>query len=389
MTLLKFLTRAFAVEGKELVVVLRRPSALATLVFGPVLILAVFGLSFAGQPPIRAMLVIPADSGLPTDYEAYDLGDQGTLRIVGTQRTAEAGRHALAKGQADILVSAPANAIEELRSGQQVTLRVEYDTVNPYQSAVIGRIAEPLAAKVNEKLIAMAISEGTKGASPKPNVQFIAAPTKVETHDLAPTQPQLVSFYGVAVLALILQHLGLTLGALSMTGDRRGGMMTLLRVAPVSAIELLLGKYLAFLMLTGGVGALLVLLMINILGVPMLAPLDPVVVVVLLLVLAAIGLGLVLSLLTSSESQVIQLALLVLLGSIFFGGLAIDLSQFVRPLQIGAEFLPVTQATRLAQDLFLRGAADEPWRFGALAAMAGALAFLAWLLLRRELLRRS
>ena len=51
----KAATRTFAVVGKEVLVVLRRPSALATLVIGPVLILAVFGLSYVGQPPIRAM----------------------------------------------------------------------------------------------------------------------------------------------------------------------------------------------------------------------------------------------------------------------------------------------------------------------------------------------
>src|SRR5437016_1730089 len=58
-------TRTFAVVGKEILVVIRRPSALATLVIGPVVILAVFGLSYVGQPPIRAMLVVPGDSGLP------------------------------------------------------------------------------------------------------------------------------------------------------------------------------------------------------------------------------------------------------------------------------------------------------------------------------------
>jgi len=388
-TLFKILTRTFAIEGKEMLIVLRRPSALATLVFGPVLILAIFGLSFAGQPPIRAVLVIPPNSGLPTDYEAYDLGDPTTLRIVGTEGSVDAGRRSLASGQADIVVSVPANAIQQLQNGKQVTLQVEYDTVNPYQNAVIGRIAGSLAAKLNEKVISEAISKVTQGASPKPNLQVIAAPTKVETRDLAPTTPSLVAFYGVAVLALILQHLGLTLGALSMTGERRQGMLTLLRVAPVSAFELLLGKYIAFVLLTGAVGALLVVLMTKVLGVPLLATLSAVMLMLLLLILAAIGLGVVLSLVTSSESQVIQLALLVLLASVFFGGLAIDLTQFVKPLQIGAEFLPVTQATRLGQDLFLRGAAGEPWRVGALAAMAVALAFLAWLLLRRELLRRA
>jgi ABC-2 type transport system permease protein len=389
-SLFKDLTRTFAVAGKEALIIMRRPSALATLVVGPVLILAIFGVSFVGQPAIRAILVIPQGSGLPSDPGAYDLGQPGVLDVVGVEPTPDAAHRDLEAGRADIVVSAPKDAASQLRAGKQVTLLVEYDTVNPYQDAVIGRLAQPLAAKLNEKLVAQAI-EGTAAASAAPSgdAQVLAAPTTAQTRDLAPTQPRLVSFYGVAVLALILQHLGLTLGALSMTGDRRQGMLALLRVSPVGAFEMVLGKYLAFIVLVGIVAAALLLLMTTVLAVPMLASLGSVALMMALLVIAAIGLGLVLSLLTTSESQVIQLALLVLIASVFFGGLAIDLSQFVRPLQVFAEFLPVTQATRLGQDLFLRGGPGEAWRYGALGAMAAVLVIAAWLLLRRELERRN
>ena len=386
----KAATRTFAVVGKEVLVVLRRPSALATLVIGPVLILAVFGLSYVGQPPIRAMLVVPADSGLPSDPRAYDINQAGVLQIVGTRPSIASARQALTNGTADIVVAAPNNAVQQLRGGKQVVIQVEYDTVNPYQHAVISRLAEPLAAKVNEKIVAQIVAQAGShaNASNKPDPNLIAAPTTAQTKDLAPTEPSLIAFYGVAVLALIVQHLGLTLGALSMNADRRQGMLTLLRVAPVSALELLTGKYVAFVVLTGAITGALVLLMTRTMGVPMLAPIGSVVALLLLLILASVGLGLVLSLVTSSESQVIQLALLVLLASVFFGGLAIDLTQFAPPLQVAAQFLPVTEATRLGQDLFLRGAATEPWRFGALAAMAIGLTVVALVLLRRELMRR-
>ena len=385
------LTRAFAVVGKEMLVVLRRPSALATLVLGPVVILAVFGLSYIGQPPVRAVLVVPANSGLPTDGRAYDLNQQGVLQIVGTRPTLASARQALASHTADIVVAAPDNAVQQLRSGKQVVIQVEYDTVNPYQSAVISRLAEPLAASVNEKIVAQIVAQtnGQSGASRTPDPNLVAAPTRAETRDLAPTEPKLIAFYGVAVLALIVQHLGLTLGALSMNADRRQGMLALLRVAPVGALELLTGKYVAFVVLTGAITSALVVLMTQAMQVPMLASISSVMSLLLLLILASVGLGLVLSLVTRSESQVIQLALLALLASVFFGGLAIDLSQFSPPLQVASQFLPVTEATRLGQDLFLRGAATEPWRFAALAAMAIGLTLVALLLLRRELMRRQ
>src|SRR5438477_6092550 len=117
------LTRAFAVVGKEMLVVLRRPSALATLVLGPVVILAVFGLSYIGQPPVRALLVVPANSGLPTDGRAYDLNQQGVLQIVGTRPTLASARQALASHTADIVVAAPDNAVQQLRTGSRSSSR--------------------------------------------------------------------------------------------------------------------------------------------------------------------------------------------------------------------------------------------------------------------------
>jgi len=187
----KAATRTFAVVGKEVLVVLRRPSALATLVIGPVLILAVFGLSYVGQPPIRAMLVVPADSGLPSDPRAYDINQAGVLQFVGTRPSIASARQALTNGTADIVVAAPNNAVQQLRGGKQVVIQVEYDTVNPYQHAVISRLAEPLAAKVNEKIVAQIVAQAGShaNASNKPDPNLIAAPTTAQTKDLAPTEP--------------------------------------------------------------------------------------------------------------------------------------------------------------------------------------------------------
>lgn len=385
MGILASLTRAFAIVGKETLVVVRRPSALATLVLGPVVILAAFGLSYTGQPPMRAVLVIPSGSKLPTDPSAYHLDTGGTLQVIGTAPTIEAARRQIHDGTADLLVAAPENAAAQIRAGHQVTIQIEYDTVNPYQNAVISRLAQPVADSINEQIIKQAVA-GANGSSSQASV--VAAPTRAETRDLAPTEPKLVAFYGLAVLALILQHLGLTLGALSMTADRRQGMLAMLRMAPVRAIELVAGKYIAFVTMVGLVGAALVGLMVSLLGVPLLAPLGPVLLLFLLLIPTAVALGMVIAMLTTSESQVIQLALLVLLASVFFGGLAIDLTQFAAPLQVAAEFLPVSQATRLGQDLFLRGGAGEPWRFGALAAMLLVFSLACWFMLRRDLLFR-
>ena len=253
------------------------------------------------------MLVVPADSGLPSDPKAYDLNQDGVLQIIGTRPTVESARQALKDGSADIIVAAPDNAVQQLRRSKQVVIQVEYDTVNPYQNAVISRLADPLAAKVNEKIVAQIVAEAGSQANASDGAgseSDRSAHTELEdARDLRPDTTEPDTFYGVAVLALIVQHLGLTMGALSMNGDRRQGMLTLLRVAPVSALELLAGKYVAFVVLTGALTGALVLLMTRTMGVPMLAPLGSVAGMFLLLIVASVGLGLVLSLVTSSDRR--------------------------------------------------------------------------------------
>ena len=72
MTILGIITRILALVGKELIEITRRPATLASLILGPFLILALFGLGYQGvRQPVHADLVLPPNSGLPTDPAAY------------------------------------------------------------------------------------------------------------------------------------------------------------------------------------------------------------------------------------------------------------------------------------------------------------------------------
>jgi ABC-2 type transport system permease protein len=130
-------------------------------------------------------------------------------------------------------------------------------------------------------------------------------------------------------------------------------------------------------------------LMLGVLHIPMLG--DPALVIASLglLTFASVGLGLALSVLADSERQAVQLALLALLASVFFGGFVLDLNQFAAPVRIIGNALPVTQGIQLSQDLFLRGTTSQIWRFGVLAAMGVVLFALAWLVYRRSLGARA
>ncbi len=386
--------RVLAVMGKESIEVIRRPRALVGVVAGPMLILGLFGLGFVGQPPLRTDLVIPIGLGLPEDPSAYasDAGQGLVIRRVTADRSIAVD--GLRRHETDLVVVAPPDAADRLAAGEQVTLSVEFDSVSPYQAFVARAAADQIVAAINRRIIEEAARRAgdtaaangqTVPAQMRP--EFVAAPTRADAVDLAPSPPTVIGFYGLLVLALVVQHTSVTISALSTLRDRRTGAMDLFRLSPIGSSEILLGKYLAFTVL-GTIVAMAVLVVLVIgFGVPFLAPPGVALAALALLVMASTGIGIVIALVSDSERQAMQSALLVLLASVFFSGLAVDLAGFSAPVRAASELLPVTQAGRLLQELMLRGSTAESWRLGLLAAIAGALAVDGWIVLRRQLRR--
>ena len=129
-----------------------------------------------------------------------------------------------------------------------------------------------------------------------------------------------------------------------MVRDRLLGATEVYRVAPVGAMEVIVGKTLSYGLLLGIVGVLLVFLMNRLLGVPILG--DP----------AGWGSrwgcccsrrsGSASSCpgLANTETQAVQLAMLVLLSSIFFGGFFLPLETLWGPIRAIGYVLPVPSA---------------------------------------------
>lgn len=385
------LIRLMAFVGKEIIETLRRPGAILSLVLGPFLIMAVFGLGYSGvKRPLETVIVAPATSGLPADVQTYQDLAGGGLHIAEVTQDRAGAEEQLRSGRADVLIIAPDDPEANFRAGQQSVLEVEVDAVDPVEENYASFLAGNLASAVNREIIRRAAAEGegyaiaagqSAAAAIPPDV--IAAPTRADVHNIAPTTPNVIAYFAPAVLALILQHLAVTLVAMSLVKERTSGVMELFRIAPVSAAEVLIGKLLAFGLIGGVIAALTVGLLVFGLGVPMVAAVGFVALAIGLLLLASICLGLLIAVVSDSERQAVQLSLLVLLASVFFSGFVLPITEFTTPVRAIAYTLPVTHGIRLLQDLMLRGTTNDAWEFLALGVIAAVALWLAWFLLRR------
>jgi ABC-2 type transport system permease protein len=161
--------------------------------------------------------------------------------------------------------------------------------------------------------------------------------------------------------------------------------MEMFRISPVNSFELVLGKYLGLGIVSAVIAAISGVLLVTLLGVPLLGSAWAVAAVIALLVFASLGLGLIISVISDSERQAVQLALLLLLASVFFSGFVLPVNEFAQGVQFAAYVLPVTHGIQLMQDLMLRGATNNQWEFFALAVLALIFLVLTVFLLRRQM----
>jgi ABC-2 type transport system permease protein len=392
--LLKSLTRVYSQVRKELILIVRRPGSFLSLVLGPFLIMAIFGAGYTGvRRPLETVIVVPQELALSRDVAFYQGVAGPALRIVRVDDDPARARDELRQQRLDLVVSAPANATQEFREGRRVRIPVEYNQVDPGMAAYVTFISYTLSQEINREILKNAVAEGEsyvlqrlEGEPPtRISADVIAAPTESMPTNIAPSQPPIVAFFAPAVLALVLQHMAVTLSALSFVRERLSGTMELFRVSPVGALELLLGKYVGFGIISAVIASVITAASLGLLGVPLLG--DPllVVVVLALVVFASLGVGLLISVIADSERQAVQLALLLLLASVFFSGFVLPVQEFRESVEMAAYLLPVTHGIRLLQDLMLRGGTFAGWHMLALATIGMVLLATTTLLLRRAL----
>jgi ABC-2 type transport system permease protein len=215
------------------------------------------------------------------------------------------------------------------------------------------------------------------------NSFVLVSPFRSEILSITNTVLEPTHFYVPAVIALLLQHLSVTLAGLSIVREVREGTMELFRVSPVSALETLVGKYVSYLLLTAVLALILTALVTFLLGVPMLGNWYNYALVLFALLFTSLGIGFLISISSQSDSQAIQGAMIVLLASIFFSGFFLPLYRLWIFVHFLSWSLPATYGTRLLQSVMLRGQVPNILLVGGLLGIGLLLFLISWWRLSR------
>jgi ABC-2 type transport system permease protein len=219
---------------------------------------------------------------------------------------------------------------------------------------------------------------------PSVSPSVLANPFRLTIENLAPFQPNVAGFYAPGVLAVLMQHISVSLASLAIIRERLSGAYEFFEVSPLGPGQLLAGKFFTYLALVLGVSGAVVAAMVGFLDVPLNGGFASLGVAMALLTVASLGVGFVVSALARSQLQAIQLAMLLLIASGFFAGFLFPLSQMGQPAQGISHFLPATYGISALQDVMIRGdeisVLDALW----LAVISVVSLLAAWLLMGRK-----
>jgi ABC-2 type transport system permease protein len=390
----KPIIRLLSFFTKEVNEIRRQPKLVLSLLLGPFLILLLFGIGYQGErPKIRTVLVTP-----PQGLGLVNLNDLkkaigANFTLVDTTSDRGAAQKLLDTGQVDVIETLPPDIEQQLTRGQQATITFDYNEINPLNEqwiqylayAQVNEINRAVQTQVVQKFQAEASTAGVRTSIPP---EVLVSPVRFDYKNARGKALDFMTFYAPGVLALIVQHIAVTLGALSLVRERLLGALELFRVAPVSINQLLLGKYLGYTLFIGIMLALLVALLVYTpLAVPFLGSVWLFVGFALLFTLASLGIGFVISAWVSTDSQAVQLSMLVLLMSIFFSGFFLPLENFTPAVRGVGYALPLTHAIAGFQAIMLRGSVPDQIGWSLLITI-GVLAFLIVSILARYRFRQ-
>jgi len=430
----KFLIRVSSFISKELTEILRQPRLILTLVLGPFLIMFLFGLGYPDQNrTLRTTFVAEDPHSLQGNMDLFTNSVSPSIADQAVENNKDLALTKLALNQTDLVIVIPKDPFETVRNNQQAQFMIYHNEVDPFQIAYIQSVAQIYVNDVNRSLLQSVTEQGQESAgSVQTNLESAIAKTQAlkqaippgdadvsaqvndlekdlttahdqlstfqsvgssvlvnpfnaDTTPLGNVQFSPTEFFAPAVIVLLLQHLSITFASLSIVRERRSGIMELFRVAPISAFETLIGKFLSYLLFEILLAGVITALAVWVLRVPMFGQWYYYALAVVVLLFTSLAVGFLISLISQTDTQAVQYSMLLLLASIFFSGFFLDLRLMWAPIKALAWSLPATYGIRMLQDIMLRGASAPLLLLEGLALIGIGLFLVNWLLLRRRM----
>lgn len=367
------LHRLVALLIKEMIQMRRDRVTFAMMLGVPLMQLMLFGFAINTDPKaLPAALVSPTqDRYTRAMVTALEL--TGYYRFVAPNATEGEAEDMISRGEVAFVVTVPSDFGRRIERGDHASILIEADATDP--SVASGAIST-LSTVANSALL----REAGQGQAPSNGLEIIVHrrynPEGITQYNIVP-----------GLLGVILQLTMVMMTAMALTREVERGTMENLLSMPANPLEIMLGKVVPYL-IVGAVQVVVVLVSAKLVfNVPFVGSLSLVLAGVFVFVLALVILGYLLSTVSRTQMQAMQLTFFFFLPSLLLSGFMFPYRGMPDWAQVIGEIFPLTHFLRLIRAVMLKGAdfSAVAGPFFALVLFAFGLAVLALFRFRKTL----
>ena len=307
----------------------------------PLLQIVVFG--FLVRTEVRDIPLAVVDDARTTESRELlrRLLNTHNFKFAGQLASSDEIEAVLQRGKASAVLVVPPEFSRDIARGTPASAQLVIDATDPLtaSSAISGAATAALATQ--------AALSGLAGARAAPFTLSIRPRYNPALRDAVNIVPGLIGVILTITLVMIM--------SLSLVRERERGTLEQLIVTPISKTAVILGKILPFLGI-GFVQVTVVLIAARVIfRVPSEGSLLLLYVFALLFMLGMLALGIFMSTVARTQTQALQLSLLVMLPSILLSGFMFPLAAMPRVARIAGALLPVTHFLTALRGILLKG----------------------------------
>ena len=330
------IARIWSIVVKEFIQIRRDPRTLAIVLALPVMQLVLFGYAINTTVDHIATVVLDQARDAQSRRFLSTFFNTGYFDLVGQVGNLEQLRQSMDAGTARVGIVLPPQFSHDLVAGRPPSAQVLIDGSDP-NTAQTALLVAGMLGQVGRQVAAVDV---------RPVVLYNPG-------------LQSVNFMIPGLLGLIMQFQTLLLTAFAVVRERERGTLEQLVVTPIKPWELMLGKILPYVTVAfanvffaSAIGRFWF-------GVEFAGSFVLLLALAALFVLSSLGLGLLISTVSQTQTQAMQLALFVMLPSIILSGFVFARESMPHPIRELGLLIPLTYFLQILRGIILKGVGVE------------------------------
>jgi ABC-2 type transport system permease protein len=330
------IARIWSIVVKEFIQIRRDPRTLAIVLAMPVMQLVLFGYAINTTVDHIATVVLDQARDAQSRRFLSSFFNTGYFDLVAQASSLQQLRQSIDAGAARVGIVLPPDFSHDLVAGRTPSAQVVIDGSDP-NTAQTALLVSSLLGQAGRQVAAVDVR-----------------PVLLYNPGL-----QSINFMIPGLLGLIMQFQTLLLTAFAVVRERERGTLEQLVVTPIKPWELMLGKILPYVtvafanvLLASAIGRFWF-------GVEFAGSFGLLLALAALFVLSSLGLGLLISTISQTQTQAMQVALFVMLPSIILSGFVFARESMPHPIRELGLLIPLTYFLQILRGIILKGVGVE------------------------------